>query len=156
MSFLHSVEFYIIMAVVAAAVVAIAAKPRSLAAVQEHLLAGDLIPATAADEGDQPELTTQCTDTGRVILVRRGLEGVTLSGAVSLAVSVKGFDITIAERITPGSPFDDPAAAAMFTLDFLAPGEYYHIHYTCQGATRFASYTFHTRPGISSTHPLVM
>lgn len=154
MSFLHSIEFYIIMAVVAAAIVAIASRPQSAGAVTEHLLRGDLLPFQKSDEGDMPELTTQCAASGRVILVRRGLQDVTASGAVSLAVTAKGYDLTIRERISPGSPMDDPVASAMFILDFLAPGEYYHIHYICDRSARTASYTFHTRPGIQSTHPL--
>lgn len=154
MPFLHSIEFYVILVVVAAAIVAFAARPHIAGAVRELLLAGELIPMSAADEGEEPSITFTCTESGRVIAVRRGLKGVTVSGAVSLAATIKGFDIRIEERITPGSAYDDPAGTAMFTIDTLAPSEYYHIHYNSSSTGLFAIFTFHTRPSISATHPL--
>ena len=138
--------------IVAAAIVAIAARPQSIGAVRELLLAGTLVPYSAADEGDLPQVTVSCTDSGRVIIVRRGLRDITMSGAVSIAMKIKGFDISIEERLTPGSAYDDPAASAMFTIDTLAPSEYYHIRYNSSSIGRFVAFTFHTRPSISATH----
>lgn len=152
MSFLNSIEFYVILVIVAAAIVAIAARPHNAGAVKELLLGGTLVPFTAADEGDLPQVAISCTDSGRVIIVRRGLGDITMSGAVSIVMKIKGFDISIEERLTPGSAYDDPAGSAMFTIDTLAPAEYYHIRYNSSSISRSATFTFHTRPGITATH----
>lgn len=152
MSFLHSVEFYVILAVLAAAIVAMASRPRGHSAVKELLLAGTLIPRTFPCDDTTPSVDISCTSSGRVIIVRKGLNDITISGAVSLAVKIKGFDITIEERLTPGSTYDDPVEAAMFTIDTLAPSEYYHIHYNSSAIGLFAVFTFHTRPSISAVH----
>lgn len=154
MSFIHTTEFYVILAVIAAAIVALAARPQNRGAVKETLLPGELLPRTAADTGDGPSVTFTCTDSGRVIAVRRGLRDVTVSGTVSIAMIVKGYDIRIEERLSPGSAYNDPAATAMFTIDNLAPSEYYHIHYNSPATGLFAVFTFHTRPSVKATHPL--
>ncbi len=156
MDFLHSIEFYVILVIAAAAVVALAARPRVPGAVKEHLLAGELIPPAVSGDSEPPSIEISCADSGRIILVRRGLQDISISGAVSLAMKVKGFDIRIEERLTPGSPYDDPAETAMFTIDSLAPHEYYHIHYDSDSIGRSATFTFHTRPGIKATYAMTL
>jgi len=156
MAFLHSIEFYVILVIIAAAIVAFAARPHVAGAIKEHLLAGELIPRAIPCDSEPPSIEISCADTGRIILVRRGLQDISVSGAVSLAMKIKGFDIRIEERLTPGSPYDDPADTAMFTIDFLAPHEYYHIHYNSSNIGRSATFTFHTRPGLKATHAMAL
>ncbi len=143
-----------ILVVVAAAIVALAARPHNAGAVKELLLGGELIPFSPADRGDDPEVEISCTGSGRVIIVRRGLQDISMTGAVSLAIKIKGFDISIEERLTPGSAYDDPAGSAMFTIDTLAPEEYYHFRYNSSAISRSVTFTFHTRPSLTATHPL--
>ena len=78
-----------------------------------------------------------------------------MSGAVSLAVRVSGFDIVIEDRVTPGdlSPLG-MAAAAVFTLDFLAP-EWYHIRYESEQFSEHAALTLHVREGIRMEKKLI-
>ena len=83
-------------------------------------------------------------DDGSVVLTRNGIEGVSTSGAVSLAVTIIGFDITIEERIVPGNNLDEPIDTATFVLDFLAPDRY-HLKYNSSATSRFATTTLLVR-----------
>lgn len=151
--FFGSPEFYIILAVIAAAIVAAAARPKGLGPVREELLAADLLPAMPG-ENPEPSIECRCTEGRRIVFVRHGLQGITESGALSVAVAIKGNNITIQERLTPGSMFDDPMGDAMFTIDNLAPG-FYHISYHSERISRFVAFTLHNRPGISTTKTLI-
>ncbi|MCM1077495.1 MAG: hypothetical protein NC411_09070 [Bacteroides sp.] len=142
---LDSVEFYVIAAVIAAAVVAFSAKGRDTGPVRQYLLPGVL---SLSEESDIPSIELTCCDDGSVILHRRGLVGMALSGAVSLAVNVKGFDVEIKERVVAGKPGDvDVVDTASFILDFMG-AERYFISYTAEDAGLFAAITLHNRPGI--------
>lgn len=92
--FFGSAEFYILLAVVAAAIVAAAARPAFTGPVREELLAAELLPAMPGEK-DEPSIECRCSDGGRVVFIRHGLDGMTDSGAVSLAVKIKGNDISI-------------------------------------------------------------
>ncbi len=139
----NSVEFYVIAACIAAAIVAYAALPSKRGSAVLHLLAGTL---SEGDAEAQPSLDVLVDDNRRAIITRRGVRGVTDTGAVSLAVNVIGFDITIEERITPGRG-SGTMAEAQFVLDFLAP-ERYHIKYNSQAAGVFTAFTLHVREGL--------
>lgn len=108
----------------AAAVVALCVRRPAPGAVRQYLLAGDLV---AGDPG-VPALSFEALDDGGVRMVRFGVEGVTVDGAVSLAVSVKGFEVDIRERSVAGSGGGEPVSLAIFNLDFIAP-ERYHVVY---------------------------
>lgn len=143
-TFLTSPQFYVILTVVAAAVVAAIAHPGSTKPVVERLLAGDI--------GEDLESPGQCVslhslDTGHIVLTRHGVEGVSEDGAVSLAVTVKGSDVTIEERIVPGRLSPLPATRAEFLIDFLPYGRY-HILYNSQPTGQFVAFPFTHRPSM--------
>lgn len=138
------------MAVVAAAIVALAARPSSRGPAEQYLLAGRLFDDFDADG---PELQLECLENGHVTIVRRGVEGVADDGAVSLAVEVAGSDIKIEERIVPGRMAPAGSKGAEFSLRFLRPG-FYHIRYNSQPTGLFAAFTFHVAPGIRTTKTL--
>lgn len=150
-SFFTSVEFYIILAVIAAAIVAFAAKPGSSGPVQEFLLAGDL---SRGSESAHPELNIDVQGNGSVRLVRRGVDCITDTGAVSLAVKVKGSDVMIEERLTPGRGILEPSVSAAFLIKFLKPGARYHIKYNSQKTGLFAAFPLHVAPGIKTVKEL--
>ena len=151
-------EFYVIVSVIAAAVITIAALPDRKRAAVQHLVAGELLSSVDAPENVGPghgRIEIEVHEGNFVSLRRYGLAGVTMSGAVSLAIEVAGFDIVIQERVTPGaaSPFG-MADVALFHLDFLAP-EWYHIRYESEQYSEHTALTLHVRPGIKMTKPLI-
>lgn len=155
--FLGSVEFYVYATLVAAAIVAFLARPSARGEARQHLLAGELSNASGKDWSEvstiQPTISLLVRDDGAVVLSRHGIEGVSTSGAVSLAVTVIGFDITIEERIVPGNNLDDPIDTATFILDFLAPDRY-HLKYNSSTTSGFAATTLLNRPGFTKHCPL--
>lgn len=152
-------EFYVIVSVIAAAVIAIMSLPERKGEAVTHLLAGNLIascPGSDSDTGPgHGSISFECLDGNIVILRRNGIQGLTASGAVSLAVNVSGFDIRIDERITPGPDASScHVSSAIFTLDFLAP-EWYHIRYESERHSEHAALTLHVREGITISKPLI-
>ena len=155
--FLSSIDFYVYATLVAAAIVAFLARPSERGEARQHLLAGELSNATKRSWSDsnsaQPAISLIVRDDGAVVLFRHGIEGVSSSGAVSLAVTVIGFDITIEERIVPGNNLDDPIDTATFVLDFLAPDRY-HLKYNSQATSSFVATTLLVRPDYEKHLPL--
>lgn len=148
--FYQSVEFYVVAAVIAAAVLALSAMPRERRAVKTHLLSGTLDP----DEADAPEeIEIECLDNRNVILRRLGVRNIGIEGAVSLAASVNGLDIEIKERTMPGNSGQDVAVSATFELEFIAP-ERYHIRYENEDSGLFTAFTLTNRPGVKMTREL--
>lgn len=156
--FLSSVEFYVYATLVAAAIVAFLARPSARGEARQHLLAGDLSNATGRNWGEiatvQPAISLIVRDDGAVVLFRHGIDGVSTSGAVSLAITVIGFDITIEERIVPGNDIDEPIDTATFVLDFLAPDRY-HLKYNSSATSRFATTTLLVRPDFNKQVNLI-
>lgn len=145
LSIFNSVEFYVIAVVIAAAVVALSASGKDSRPVRQHLLPGVL---SHSDAPQPPSIELICCDDGSVMLHRHGLSGMTLTGAVSLAVSVKGFDVEIKERQVSGRAGDpDIVDTASFILDFMGC-ERYFISYRADDDGLFAALTLHNRPGI--------
>lgn len=145
LSILDSVEFYVIAAVVAAAVIAFSARGDSKGPVRQILLPGVL---SLSDSPRRPSVELICCDDGSVILRRHGISGMTLSGAVSLAINVSGFDVKIKERTVAGKRGDtETVDTASFILDFMG-AERYFISYTAEDAGLFVALTLHNRPGI--------
>lgn len=150
----QSVEFYIIATVLAAMIVALCARGDSRGPVREILTAGVITregdDAPAGSEGPGAAIEFVCLDDGSVILRRHGIRGVTDSGAVSLAMELKGFELKIRERTVAGRPDGEPIDTASFILDFMAP-EHYFISYTSDqtsaSTSQTASLTLSVRPG---------
>lgn len=150
----QSVEFYIIATVLAAMIVALCARGDNRGPVREILTAGVISrecgdnPAPGAER--EPAIEFLCLDDGSVILRRHGIRGVTDSGAVSLAMELKGFELKIRERTVAGRPDGEPIDTASFILDFMAP-EHYFISYTSDlteaSTSLTASLTLSVRPG---------
>ena len=152
LAFYQSVEFYVIAFLVAAVIVAFSIKPPRRGAARTHLLAGELF----TDGDDEPSISLEAMDSGYVRLVRNGVTGVNTNGAVSLAVTIIGFDITIEERLVAGRDYDinaEPVRRAVFLLDFLGR-ERYHIRYNSDASGLFAVTTFNNRPGYKAHKPL--
>lgn len=143
--FFQSVEFFVIAALSAAAVVAYMCIPGKRGEAVTHTVGGELAEGEAPVEN--PELTAEVRDDGAVVLTRHGIGGITLSGAVSLAVTVTGFDVHIEERRMRGYSDDAPAGSARFVLDFLA-SEWYHIRYAYSDEGEFCAFRLHVKPGI--------
>ncbi|MDE5569016.1 MAG: hypothetical protein K2J12_11345 [Muribaculaceae bacterium] len=157
-SVFQTVEFYVIVSVVAAAVIAVVSLPERKGEVKLHLIAGELLQQADFEAADGPgngQLLIEVHAGNFVSIRRTGLDGVTMAGAVSLAVKVSGFDIVIEERVTAGaaSPFG-MATGALFHLDFLAP-EWYHIRYESERFSEHAAFTLHVREGIVMRKPLI-
>ena len=151
---LSAVEIYVLLAVAAAAVVALCVKPSARGEAVSHLLAGRLcrledVPAQT------PSVDFECLDDGNVLLSRRGLKEMTDSGAVSLAVTVIGFDVTVEERVVAGRNGGEPVDTALFTLDFIGP-ERYHVRYISEPTASAASLTLHNRPEMHVSRPLLL
>lgn len=140
---INSVEFYVIAAVVAAAVVAFSARRGDEGPAKQILLSG-VLTKREVPTGAMIELL--CNDDGTVLLRRYGVEGLTISGAVSLAITVRGFDVKIKERIVEGRPEDEPIDTAAFILDFMGE-ERYFISYTSDSSGLFAATTLKNRSG---------
>lgn len=157
MSVFDSIEFYVIAAVVASAVVGLCVRPSSKGEAVTRLLAGELSPAGDAGAYSTPSIELLVEEDGSVTLTRQGLDGmVHASGALSLVVNVAGFDISVEERLTPGRPAADmpEPAEARFTLDFLG-AERYHMRYYSEATGGMAVTPLHVRPGIHIVKPLI-
>ena len=147
----QSVEFYVILTVAAAAVVAFCTRPSGRGPAQTHLVGGWLTEG-APDVG--PQVLVECLENGDVVLTRTGLTDIYATGAASLAITQTGNDIVIKERLTPGAPCGTEMTTATFTLDFLGQ-EWYHIKYEGDTSTSlFAAFRLHVRPGIRMMRPL--
>ena len=150
--FLNSVEFYVIAALFAAAIVAYFSRPASKGPARQFLLAGNLYtPVPGAPTTPSIELT--CNDDATVTLTRHGLTDVSPDGAVSLSVTVIGLDITIKERTVCGRETPSTTMSADFIIDFLGR-EWYHITYINESTQLIAAFNLHVRPGIHSLKPL--
>lgn len=150
---LSQVEIYVLAAVGAAAIIALCVKPSSRGEARQHLLGGMLCFADSAG-ASEAAIDIECLDDGNVLLTRRGLPHLTDAGAVSLAITVIGFDITIEERITD-TPGGNPVNTALFTLDFLGC-ERYHLRYTSDFTATAASMNLSNRPGMHITRALTI
>lgn len=109
-------------------------------------MATDLIPEQFDSVKTEPAIEVICGENGTVTLVRTGLEYVTMNGALSLKVEVKGFSIFITERLTEGNEWGLPAASAMASLDFLAT-ERYSLRYDSPALSMAATMSFNNTPG---------
>lgn len=148
----QTTEFYVILAIIAAFIVGFCAMPSSRGEARLYMLSGE----TGVEEpGHDPWIEFLCLDDGNMVLTRHGIEGVSSSGAVSIAVNITGFDVVIEERLTPGRLYDGPVNMAVFNLGFLSP-EWYHVLYNSGTTGLSAAVTLHVRPGLKVTRGLVL
>lgn len=150
LSVFQTVEFYIISAFIAAAVIAAAAMPSRRSAARTFLYGGNLSDRNGPGE---PAVTFIVETNGDVTVMRDGLDGITESGAYSIAVTIIGFDVTIEERLTPGRPADPAIYAGYTTMNCLG-NERYHFHYKSEMTGRSAAFQLNIRPGNRITRPL--
>lgn len=150
--FLSEVEIYVLAAVAAAAILAMCVRPAEKGEAKQYLLAGQLC-SLDEDSSRQPTIDIECLDNGNVLLTRRGLNGLTDSGAVSLAVTVKGFDIEIEQRTVAGDGTGMPVDTALFTLEFLGK-ERYHLHYNSETENLSCALTLTNRPDMHVSRQL--
>lgn len=149
--FLHSVEFYVIVTVVAAGVLALCIRPSRRGAAVFHTVEGWV--CEGDDDSDSgPRLEIECLANGSVLMRRTDADAAGDTGNVSISVEQRGFDLDITENITPGRRLSGTAESrdAVFVLSFLGQ-EWYHIHYTAWPGTRYAAFSLHVRPGIKTT-----
>ncbi len=141
LSIFTTTEFYVTVLVVAAAVLAYAAMPASAGAVRQHLVGSSL----GSMGRCAPGIEVECLGGGDVVISRRGLDGVFPDGAVSAAVSVKGFDVTVEERVVCGKcdAGDGNPDTAVFRLGFLAEGQRYHLRYVSDAVQMSVSLVLH-------------
>ncbi len=128
---------------VAAAIIGMAAMPGQKGEVRTFLYAGmldyDGIPS-------EPCITARVDDSGHLHIHRFGLSGISTDGAYSIAVKVSGFDVTIEERLTGGSPYAGGADKAHAIIDCLGL-ERYHIQYRSETTGRSAAFSLRIAPG---------
>lgn len=142
-----SVEFYVFLVVVAAAVVSLAIRPSGRGEAVQYFAEGILLKAEGDADGE-PHIYIECLESGDVAIRRTGLEGVGRGGAVSLAITRIGFDLTIDERVVKGGEAEgDEPDTAIFTIDFLAP-ERYHVKYNAGDEGRFVAFSLSVKPGM--------
>lgn len=144
MQFFNTVEFYVILAVVAAAILALASRPDSLAPVKELLMACRL-----EDEAEHSAASVEmeCQPNGLISIARRGVADICDGGAVSLAIKIKGRDMLIEERITQGRGLMRPSVSASCLLPFIRL-ERYHVVYNSSSTGQYVAFTFPAKPGI--------
>ncbi len=147
-----SIEFYVICAVVAAALVAFAALPPRRGAVRTFFFTGTLHEATSADAdritsaiGTAPAIRATVDSHGILMSERGGLDGIFTDGACTSAVQVSGFDVIIEERRVPGRR-GRPATAATVRVDCLG-AERFHFLYNSEATGRKAAFTLRISPG---------
>lgn len=150
---IHAVplEFYVMLAVGAAAIAALIFKPAERGPVLEYLLAGDI----ACGSGDGvPQITLRCYEDGSVELMRSGVPGVAADGAVSLAVKVNGTDVNIEERVVAGKGTPCDCTDALFALRFLKRGVMYNIKYNSGATSMYAAFAMRVVPGLCISRQL--
>lgn len=154
MDFLHSVEFYVIVLLVAALAVGLLAMPSGHGPVKTSFAEGFLTYDQAA--GPEPRLELECLPDGNVKITRHGLpDNLDNAATAALAISRKGFDLTVEERLTPASrPLLASETSAVNTAVYILTGlarERYHLRFNSDSTSSFTTLTFVNRPGLRST-----
>ena len=114
--FFHTVEFYVVATVVAAAVIVLSTRPSGTKPVQTRFARADFEPDTEPAD-IEPMLEVTVRDDGMVVFTRHGLGRVRAGTVVALAITVKGFDVTLKERITAASPHAEEMYARLENQD---------------------------------------
>lgn len=138
---------YILLLFAAAAFVAYIARPRNRGEAEKRLVAGELFPVDDDTTAATPKLKVECLEGAQVVFERTGFDGLTMSGAVSIAAIFVGKDVEILERVTPGFINDEAVGTARFTLDMTGP-QWRHIKWSDEDSGLWCAFTLHVRPGI--------
>ena len=145
---------YILLLFVAAAFVAYISRPRKYAEVVTKLFAGTLLPCeNNVVSNSSPRLLVSCGPDSKVTFVRLGIDRMTTSGAVSLAVTFKGKDVEIKERDTFGYDSDNLVEGAEFQID-MSGYEWRHVKWVDEDSGLWCAFTLHVREGIKFEIPL--
>ena len=147
-AFFHSIEFFVIATVIAAAIITRSAQPHGKREVRSYLYGGTLLDDGPSAEAETPGIILTVSEDGRNLQIeRRGLTGISYDdGAYAVAVDVSGFDVTIEERLTFGSRQGTPATGAQVNLDCLVP-ERYHFLYRSTVFGRNCAFSMTLKPG---------
>lgn len=149
--FFQTIEFYVISAVVAAAVIALMARPPHSGPAITRLLAPFIGPDV--DTSAPPRLLITCDDHANLTITRTGLTG-NISD-LKIAVTVKGHDISIEESPISGPDGAYGSLSATFTIDFIGR-DHYHMSYTAAHQSLFAAASFTVTPGLRIDKPLTL
>lgn len=145
---------YILLLFVAAAFVAYIARPKGRGEVVKRLIAGKLIAPAELNDKEKPlsgpRLHVHCKDDAKVVFRRLGVDGLTESGADSLAVTFKGKDVDVLERVSPGYPNDPIMAGAEFVID-MTGHEWRHVKWMNEDSGLWCAFTLHVRKCIDFT-----
>ncbi len=143
--FAWSIEWCVVAAVVAAAVLALCARPSGRGSAVTTFVEGTLVECGDGDDSGA-WIHASVDDCGGVEILRTGLENIPMSSHLSLAVTRVGFDIELKEReaIAGGAP---TARCVRFRLGGLG-AERYHVVYRCERTKECAAFTIKIKPGI--------
>ena len=114
--FFRTVEFYIVATVVAAAVIILSTRPSGSKPVQTRFARATFEPDTEPSDAE-PSLEVSVRDDGMVVFTRHGLGRIREGTVVALAITVKGFDVTLKERITAASSHAERMYARLESQD---------------------------------------
>lgn len=149
---LGEVEICVILLIVAAAVLAAAMKPVRLQPVETAFATGCL-QADSNPPSARPTLEVNVLADYSVVLTRHGLPPAT--SVAALAVTVKGSDISVEERLTESQPAAGAdTLEATYLLTFLKPRTRYHLHFNSQSQSIHCAFTLLTEHGFNTTSSL--
>ena len=114
--FFRTVEFYVVATVVAAAVIILSTRPSGSKPVQTRFARATFEPDTEPSAAE-PSLEVSVRDDGMVVFTRHGLGRIREGTVVALAITVKGFDVTLKERITAASSHAESMYARLESQD---------------------------------------
>ena len=139
----HSIEFYVIAVIAAAAIIGFAARPAVRGEARTWLLPATLTRGTAQCT---PSIIITCDDRFDLTIRRTGLPEVE---AVNMSVTIVGHDISIEEHCTSANHDHTPSATTAETvLTFIGPDRY-HLSYAAPDLSLFTAVQFTARPGIT-------
>lgn len=139
---LHSIEFYVISAVVAAAVIACMARPPRRGPARTRLIAPDL---RAETDTDGPQLIIDCDDAANLTVTRTGIAN---ANDVKISVTLQDHDIIIEESaVTAAHNEQVPELTASFVVEGVARDRY-HLSYTAAHQSLFTATQFTIKPGL--------
>ncbi|MCM1504974.1 MAG: hypothetical protein NC127_07245 [Muribaculum sp.] len=153
---LGTVEWCVIGFIIAMAVVAAVIRPQPRHAATTYFIKGTydetssgfIGEAAISDNDGGAHLEVHVGDSGPMFS-RRGFDGLlrTDGSSIALAITIKGMDITIKERLVGGQglPYQGPVS---FDLSGLHLRGNYHIQYISEDMSRSTAFSLLIRPGI--------
>ena len=140
--------------------VAALAMPRGRGPAETGFLTADL--TFEPDAAPEPRVEFSTRADGALVIRRYGLQGLTAAATVALAVTRKGFDLSIEERVTPApssasATLDSEAPQPVNCATFILPGlssERYHLKYNSDPTSSFCTLAWRNLPGFSATRAM--